>query len=79
MAAHDTVEIELVVMVDEDGQWEVGRDTDDLLERWNDNIGEIGPGASRFVRVKLKVPAPRAVELEAEVPAEPAGGELKVA
>lgn len=65
------VEVELWVKVDEDGDYSVAKDRDDL-----DDTGEL---ATRLVRVKLRVPLPKAVELEAEVGGEQAAGELKVA
>jgi hypothetical protein len=65
------VEIEVWVKVDEEGDWSVAKDRDDL-----DSTGEL---ATRLVRVTLKVPLPAVVELEAEIAEEPEAGELKVA
>lgn len=62
-------EIELWVMVDEEGDWEVSKDADELQPQ--------AGLASRMVRVKLKVPTPKPVELEAEIAEEPTTGELK--
>lgn len=64
-------EVELWVMVDEDGEYEVSKDREDLQP----TAGQ----ASRLLRVAIKVPTPQPVELEAEIAEEPAAGELKVA
>jgi hypothetical protein len=64
-------EVELWVLVDENGDYEVSKDASDLQ-------ADAGL-ASRMVRVNLKVPTPAAVELEAEIADEPTTGELKVA
>ncbi|VTS00803.1 unnamed protein product [Gemmata massiliana] len=64
------VEIEVWVLVDENGDYEVSKDASDLQP-------EAGL-ASRMVKIKLTVPTPRAVELEAEIEEEPNAGELKV-
>ena len=76
--ASELVEIEVLVLVDEDGNWEVAHDADVLKERYEESVGELNAGtATRLVKVKLKVPVPRPVELEAEVCEEVSGGELK--
>ena len=69
--AVEMIEVELWVLVDEDGEYEVSKDADDL---------QAGAGlASRMVKVTVRVPTPKAVELVAMVGAESAAGELKVA
>ncbi len=65
-----TVEVELWVMVDEDGEYEVSKDADELQAP----AGQ----ASRMVKVTLTVPKPKPVELVAVIEAEPDAGELKV-
>lgn len=65
------IEAELWVLVDENGDWEVSKDVNELQ-------AEAGL-ASRMVKVTIKVPTPQAVELEAEIAEEPSTGELKVA
>ncbi len=65
------VEVELWVLVDENGEYEVSKDASDLQ-------AEAGL-AARMVRVTLKVPTPAAVELAAEIAPEPVAGELKAA
>ena len=80
MSATNLLEIEVLVMVDSDGNYEFGHDGDDLKTRWEENIGDLDPAnATRVIRVKLKVPTPQVVELEAEIPEEPSDAELKVA
>jgi hypothetical protein len=64
-------EVELWVLVDENGDYEVSKDAADLQ-------ADAGL-ASRVVKVTLRVPTPEPVELEAEIAAEPSVGELKVA
>jgi hypothetical protein len=56
------LEIEVFVMIDENGGYDVSKDASDLQ-------AEAGL-ASRMVRVTLKVPKPKPVELEAEIAAE---------
>ncbi|MBP3953730.1 hypothetical protein J8F10_00245 [Gemmata sp. G18] len=77
--ATEMVEVDLVVMVDADGNFEIGTDTDDLKTRWEENIAELAPNATRMVAVKVKVPKPKVVELEAEIAEEPSETELKTA
>ncbi len=67
----DVTEVEVWVLVDADGDFEVSKDPDDLQAP----AGQ----ASRLVKITLKVPTPAAVELEAEIAAEPDSAELKVA
>lgn len=69
--ANELVEVELWVLVDEDGDWSVAKDRDEL---------DTPTGlATRVVRVKLNVPRPKPVELEATIAEEESVGELKVA
>lgn len=64
-------EVELWILVDENGDYEVSKDACDLQ-------ADAGL-ASRMVKVSLKVPTPAAVELEAEIGEEAAASDLKVA
>lgn len=67
----EMVEVEVWVMVDEDGNAEVSTDASDLQPE---------PGvASRMVKLTVNVPKPKTVELVATIAAEPETGELKVA
>jgi hypothetical protein len=67
--AVELVEVELWVMVDEDGEFEVSKDAGELQA----NAGQ----ASRLVRITVSVPKPKAVELSAVIAEEPTVGELK--
>ena len=72
----NAVEIGIMVMVDADGNWEIGVDADDLTERWTQNVGDPAEiAARRVVKVKVKVPVPAVVELSGEVAAEPAAAD----
>jgi hypothetical protein len=67
----ELIEVEVWVMVDENGDYEVSKDADDL---------QPAAGlAARMVKVTVNVPTPKPVELVATVAAEPATGELKAA
>jgi hypothetical protein len=79
MEGDDVVEIELHVMIDEDGNWQIGVDTEDLGTRWQDTVGDMVPVATRFLTVKIKVRKPKATVLQAEVPDEIITSELKIA
>lgn len=78
--AAELVEVEILVMVDSEGQWEIGTDGDDLAQRWSDTVGDdVTADARRVVKIKVKVPKPTVVEIVGEVPAENGTvGELKV-
>lgn len=74
------LEIEVLVLVDENGNWEVASDNEKLKALYEENVGELDAGtATRLIKVKLKVPCPKPVELEAEIEEDTSGGELKVA
>lgn len=70
----DVVTVELLVMVDADGNYEVGADEDDLTTRWRDNIADACSDGvpRRVVAVTLKVPRPKPVAVTVVVPPEPA-------
>lgn len=71
MDANDMVEVEVWVLVDEDGDYAANVDRDEL---------EVPTGlATRFVKITVHVPKPRPVELVATVADEPSAAELKVA
>jgi len=65
------VEVEVWVMIDQGGEYEVAKEADEL---------QAPAGmASRLVKVTVSVPTPKAVELVATVADEPAAAELAVA
>lgn len=70
-------EVEVWIVVDESGDFSVAATQAAAVERFADEIG--GDLATRQVKVTLRVPLPRPVELTGEVPAEPGGAELRVA
>lgn len=61
-------EIEVWVMVNESGEWEVGTSVDEVGERFSANCST--NESSRVVCLKLKVPAPVVLTLTGEVPEE---------
>jgi hypothetical protein len=63
-------EVEIWVMVDENGEYEVAKEAGDLQ-------AEAGV-ATRMVRVTIKVPTPQPVEVEVEVSEEPDGATVSV-
>jgi hypothetical protein len=64
-------EIRVLVLIDEEGEWVIGKDDDELHERYTEAVGEDTAAARRVVAITLKVPLPTVVELNGEVPAEP--------
>lgn len=69
-------ELEVWIVVDEGGDYALGKDQEGACQAFEDEIG--GDQPRRQVCVKLKVPAPKVIELTGEVPAEPEGGSLTV-
>ncbi|AWM40285.1 hypothetical protein GobsT_12510 [Gemmata obscuriglobus] len=65
----ELVEVQVWVLVGEAGDYEVAKAADELQAA----AGE----ATRLVKLVVKVPKPKAVELVATIADEPAGGELK--
>lgn len=65
----ELVEVVAWVLVDEHGNWVVDADPDHVGERWEEEIGErCSSDATRLVKVTVKVPKPRAVEVAVTVP-----------
>lgn len=60
-------EIEVFVMVDENGDYVTTTDESELTEKWEEVIGNQCIG-SRVLKITLKVEKPRTVELTADVP-----------
>lgn len=77
--AADFMAIEVWVKIDEDGEYDVGRDRDEAQERYGENISEDFAGGVRLVKITLRVPLPKPTELTGEVAADLPAGELKVA
>lgn len=76
--ATELVECEVWVMVGEDGQYTCHTDPDLLRERFDEECAEAGL-VTRVVKLTVKVPAPKPVELVATVAEEPATGEVVTA
>lgn len=69
-------EIEVWVIVDEDGEYAVATEQDAAEEAYDESVG--GSDCRRAIKITLKVPLPKPIELRGEVPEEPvAGCELK--
>jgi hypothetical protein len=71
MANETHTEIEVVVIVDEDGSYELGNSIEQAREMYNDNIG--GDGAHHVITMKLKVPLPKPIVVSATLPQNDAG------
>ncbi len=70
-------EVEVWIVIDENGDYAVAATQEAAVERFADEVG--GELATRQVKVTLKVPLPKPLEMTGEVPAEPEGAELRVA
>jgi hypothetical protein len=72
--------IEVWVMIDEGGDYVADASEENLGQRYADDIGGDEGVARRKVKITLKVPLPKPIELTGEVPEEElTGSELKVA
>lgn len=71
---NDLIDIEVHVMVDDNGDYVVHEDIDELGTRYTEQVSEATPPVSRTITVRLKVPLPRAIVLTGTVPAEAADG-----
>jgi hypothetical protein len=73
------VEVEVWVMVTEDGDYVCHIDRDELIAKHEEDVGSLSGKATRILKIAVSVPTPAPVELTATVAEEPASGELKVA
>ena len=64
----DTKEIEFSIMIDQDGDFVVDVDPDNLGSRYEDEINSTPPNASRVFTFKLTVPLPKPSVVSAVVP-----------
>jgi hypothetical protein len=71
-------EIEIVVLMNEEGDWDVGATREEAFERLEDAYSSDGGEARRAIHIILKVTVPESVVLRGEVPAEANKAELKV-
>jgi len=74
--ANELVEVEVWVMVGEDGQYTAHTDPDALRERFDEECADAGL-TTRVLKLTVKVPTPRPVALAAVVADEVTTGELK--
>jgi len=68
--------VEMVAKVDDGGDYGVGRDEDEAVKGYEDDIG--GTGASRFVKVAVWVELPKTATLNGEAPLVGQGAELTI-
>lgn len=74
----ELVEIEVWAMVDSSGDYQVGKDAEDVGSRWSEDFGGDHSTAKRHVKVTIKLPLPRPVELVATLDPEPEAATLRV-
>lgn len=80
MTEAKTVEVTVWVLIDQDGNAVSDCLPEHLKDEYEADIGDYDETqAHRIVKLKIKVPLPKVIELAGEVPEEvTAGGELKV-
>lgn len=64
----DTKEIEFSILIDQDGDFVVDTDADNLGSRYEDEVTSTPPNASRVFTFKLTVPLPKPTVVSAVVP-----------
>ena len=65
-------EIEVFILIDENGDYAINKDQTELQSSYVEDIGEnFGELATRIIAVKLKVPSPTIITVEAVLPAQP--------
>jgi hypothetical protein len=73
------IEVEAWVIVDGDENYVVSHDEESAAEKYGEDVGDAHATPRRTIKVKLTVPVPEVVELEAIIPEEAGGTELRVA
>lgn len=66
--AATTHNVEICVMIDDQGNYIAGADTDTLADKWDEEMGYT-PLITRVLKVNLTVEMPEPTELSAHVPA----------
>jgi hypothetical protein len=61
-----TTEIEIYLVVDAGGDYEVGLTDDDATERFGENVG--GDSVRHMIKMIITVPLPRTIEVAAAIP-----------
>lgn len=64
----ETTEIEFSILIDQDGDFVIAKDVDELGDLYENDISSTAPSRSRTLTFKLTVPLPRATEITATVP-----------
>src|ERR1700720_535207 len=59
--------IEVWIAMNEDGDYEVAKDEDDVVDLWNENVGGL---SRRLVRLRVTMSAPAVSEADVNVPEE---------
>jgi hypothetical protein len=60
----------LVLLVDANGEYAVGKDSESAIEAYENDIGSLGEsGGFRLLNLEVKAPLPEQVELTGTVPA----------
>jgi hypothetical protein len=59
--------IEVWIAMNEDGDYEVAKDEDDVVDLWNENVGGL---SRRLVKLKITMSAPVITEADVNVPEE---------
>jgi hypothetical protein len=59
--------IEVWIAMNEDGDYEVAKDEDDVVDLWNENVGGL---SQRLVRLRVTMSAPAVTEADVNVPEE---------
>lgn len=70
-------EIEIFVIVDENGDYAIHKERSEVEQAYCDDIGD-AEAAKRLIVVKLNVPLPKPIEVTATVPAEPSTATVEV-
>lgn len=68
-----TTQVEVWVLIDSDGDYEIGKDAADAASNFDNNIGTDPERPTRLVKVLLTVPLPAVCVLSGTVPAEGEG------
>ena len=71
--------VELFVKVNESGEYDCGSTAEEAGERFEENIGTDNETGYRLVKLTVKVPLPKPLELTGEVTVDESESELKVA
>lgn len=59
--------VEVVVLVDAEGQYDFGNDEDEARTNYEENVGALNETEGfRLVKIKVKVPLPEIAEIEVE-------------